>query len=163
MHKVFPWSARAELLFCPLDLSRFSTSLLPSLPWLLKIVSYDGYLIENFSDMTWLLPGYLVLDWFRTLSSNFGCYRPLWTKLTNVRCLPLQTLLPYFRCFLAISDAIVHFRTISSNFEHSRLILDTNVRIRTLSSDFKSFYSIPEAIVWFRTLPYDFGKFRLFS
>lgn len=81
--------------------------------------------------------------------TGFGGYRPTSDAIVHFErnCLPLQTLLSYFRCFLAISDAIVHFRTISSNFEHCRLILDANVRIRTLSSDFKSFYSIPEAIV----------------
>ena len=89
-----------------------------------------------------------------TFWTGFGRYRPtsdaivnFRTKLIDVRCLPLQTLLAYFRRFLAISDAIVHFRTLSSNFGHCRLILEAIVLIRTLSSDFKSCFSIPEAIV----------------
>ena len=93
--------------------------------------------------ITWLSSFGLVSDvivQLRMLSSTLN-------ETDQCQMPPSSDASAYFRCFLAISDAIVHFRTISSNFEHCRLILDANVRIRTLSSDFKSFYSIPEAIV----------------
>ena len=87
------------------------------------------------------------MDWFRTLSSNFGCYRPL--SNVTVRCrmhpsseasAPFQTLPCDFGRYRPFSPSFVQFRTLSSYFGRNRpnsdpavLFLKAVVLFRTLS------------------------------